>query len=346
MPSLISYILYRVATVMLLTVAIFFFIFRDLLIDKSDILPATAILALAFATILYILYDMLSKFQRELNRINEYLLDIKSPQKRSSLTKELSLINENLIEVLNSAKKREVDKRRYSAKLKLKNRQRSDMLSAIAHEFRNPISAIIGYAQTLHEDPTIPIELREKFLLKISNNGEKIEELLSRLLLWNNFESGERELHLNDFNIVTLAKEVKQTLEEKYKSRGVDIESTKEILIINADRTLIDIVLKNLVENALKYSQERVVIKIDKREISIIDRGIGIAPNEIEKVTKKFYRTELNSWDNSMGLGLAIVKTVLNLHNRTLKIESQKNIGSRFYFNLKEERELDENQNN
>ena len=317
---------------MLLATLVLFFLFKDLLIDSSNIFPMIALIALSFAIILYILYNILSKVQRELTRINDYLLDIKSPQNRECLTKELSLINKNLLEVVNSSKKREIDKRKYSAKLKLKNRQRSDMLSAIAHEFRNPISAIIGYAQTLHEDPNIPLPLREKFLLKISNNGEKIEELLSRLLLWNNFESGDTKLHLKDFDMVSLTKEVAQNLQEKYKNREIEIEKNLDTLIVNADRTLIDIVLKNLVENALKYSEDKVIIKIEDREISIIDRGIGIGEDELSKVTKKFYRTDLNSWDNSMGLGLAIVKTILNLHNIELNIESKKDVGSRFFF--------------
>ena len=332
MPSLISYIFYRIILFMFLAILVFFFLFKDLLIDSLNIYPLIAIITLSFAIILYILYTILSKVQRELIRINEYLLDIKSPQNRGCLTKELSLINKNLLEVLNSSKKREIDKRKYSAKLKLKNRQRSDMLSAIAHEFRNPISAIIGYAQTLHEDPNIPTLLRDKFLLKISNNGEKIEELLSRLLLWNNFESGDTKLHLREFNIILLIEEVAQSLKEKYKNRDIIIEKNLDNLMVTADKTLIDIVLKNLVENALKYSEDIVVIKLEDREVSIIDKGIGIVADELPKVTKKFYRTDLNSWDNSMGLGLAIVKTILALHNTDLHIESQKDVGSRFFF--------------
>jgi signal transduction histidine kinase len=102
--------------------------------------------------------------------------------------------------------------------------------------------------------------------------------------------------------------------------------------MVTADKTLIDIVLKNLVENALKYSEDIVVIKLEDREVSIIDKGIGIVADELPKVTKKFYRTDLNSWDNSMGLGLAIVKTILTLHNIELHIESQQGVGSRFFF--------------
>lgn len=320
---------------MSLSLVIFFFLFKDLFID-NNIYPVISIIALSFLIILYILYEALSKIQRELRRINDYLLDRKSPHKSICTTKEFSTINKNLVEILNSARQREIDKRKYSARLKLKNRQRSDMLSAIAHEFRNPISAIIGYSQTILDDPDIPTPLREKFLNKISNNGERIEELLSRLLLWNNFERGDIKLHINNFNILEMCKDIKQNLEDKYKNRVIKIEFNQDTnsAIVNADRTLIDIVIKNLVENALKYSNKDVIIEIDKNKISIIDKGIGISKNDLNKVTKKFYRTNKNSWNNSMGLGLAIVKTILNLHNTSLEIKSKEDIGSVFYFEL------------
>ena len=333
-PSLISYILLRVTILMSLSLVIFFFLFKDIFID-NNIYPVISIIALSFSMILYILYEALLKIQRELRRINDYLLDRKSPQKSICTTKEFSTINKNLVEVLNSAKQREIDKRKYNARLKLKNRQRSDMLSAIAHEFRNPISAIIGYSQTILDDPDIPTPLREKFLNKISNNGERIEELLSRLILWNNFERGETKLHINSFNILKIAQDIKQNLEDKYKNRTIQIKfNSKDNQIINGDKTLIDIVIKNLVENALKYSTKDVIIKIEQNRISIIDKGIGISKDDLNKVTKKFYRTNNNSWNNSMGLGLSIVKTILNLHNTTLEIESKENIGSIFSFEL------------
>jgi len=333
-PSLISYILLRVTILMSLSLVIFFFLFKDIFID-NNIYPVISIIALSFSMILYILYEALLKIQRELRRINDYLLDRKSPQKSICTTKEFSTINKNLVEVLNSAKQREIDKRKYNARLKLKNRQRSDMLSAIAHEFRNPISAIIGYSQTILDDPDIPTPLREKFLNKISNNGERIEELLSRLILWNNFERGETKLHINSFNILKIAQDIKQNLEDKYKNRTIQIKfNSKDNQIIDGDKTLIDIVIKNLVENALKYSTKDVIIKIEQNRISIIDKGIGISKDDLNKVTKKFYRTNNNSWNNSMGLGLSIVKTILNLHNTTLEIESKENIGSIFSFEL------------
>jgi len=279
---------------------------------------------------------MVLEIKKELKLLERYLSGIDTIDEKQGkidyLTKEFENINIKLIHLLRKIKKRNKKKRKYTAQIKLKNRQRSDMLSAIAHEFRNPIAAIMGYAQTLNDDDEIPPLLQKKFLNKIYNNGEKIEELLSRLLLWNRFESGEQKLQLSKFNLQLLAKDVALTLEEKYKTRKIVVSETP--LIIKADKALMDIVIKNLIENALKYSDETVVIEIENREFKVIDRGVGISDKNIDKVTKKFFRTDEHSWDNSMGLGLAIVKQILKLHNITLKIESQEDYGSTFSFRL------------
>jgi len=137
---------------------------------------------------------------------------------------------------------------------------------------------------------------------------------------------------LVDLNIYDLVREVISFLEDKYKDRRVVV--TNRSLIVDADRALIEIVLQNLIENALKYSNGDVFVDIRGRVISIRDSGIGISKDNIEKITKKFFRVNENSWDNSMGLGLAIVQQILILHKSRLDIESVEGVGSVFSFKL------------
>ncbi len=276
------------------------------------------------------------RVRRELKTLERYLSGVAEFENPSRSThffaREFEQINIKLIQILRKIKRKEKEKRKYTAKIKLKNRQRSDMLSAIAHEFRNPIAAIMGYAQTLIEDEDIPPTLRSKFLHKIYNNGDKIEELLSRLLLWNSFESGEQKLQMSKFDIRPLIREIGINLEDKYKGREINVAEGS--LIIHADKALMDIVIKNLIENALKYSKEAVEVSIVGRRIEVTDKGVGISAENIDKVTKKFFRTDEHSWDNSMGLGLAIVKQILKLHNTVLEIESEESRGSTFSFQI------------
>ena len=335
-PHFKEYVMARLVTIAV-SIFIVFSVLLLLFIEDTDmVLIAILLIALAFSFFIYAIARGAGRMQKELATINKYLSHIDKADemhyKARFFTQEFEDINHNLIKVLKASKKREDVKQRYNAKLKLKNRQRGDMISAIAHEFRNPIASIMGYAQTLEDDKDIPAALQEKFLNKIYNNGVKIEALLSRLVLWNKFESGEATLHPSSFDMYQLAFEVKTSLADKYSSREIRIEG--ESTMVKADRTLLELVLKNLIENALKYSKEEVIVHVQEERISVQDKGAGISESDISKVTKKFYRSGTHSWDNSMGLGLSIVKSILALHDSKLEIESEEEKGATFSFSL------------
>lgn len=335
-PSLTEYVIARLITIVIFVTTLYTLAIVLVPQEYQNILFHILLFILSQILLLTSVYVGAKRVRRELKNVERYLsgvgeFDNPNPSARF-FTREFENINLKLIQILRKIKNKDKEKRKYTAKIKLKNRQRSDMLSAIAHEFRNPIAAIMGYAQTLTEDEEIPSQLRTKFLHKIYNNGDKIEELLSRLLLWNSFESGEQKLQMSTFDIRPLIREIAINLEEKYKGRKINV--TEDQLVVHADKALMDIVIKNLIENALKYSRESIEVKIVGNEVCVIDKGVGISEENIEKVTKKFFRTEEHSWDNSMGLGLAIVKQILKLHNTVLKIESKENEGSTFSFEI------------
>ncbi len=331
-PSLSEYVIARLITLVIFVTFIFSFILIITPDEFKNIYFYITLFVASQILMLISVYYGTKRISKELKNVEDYLsgATIKPELSAHFFTREFENINEKLIQMLRKIQKKEKQKRKYNAKIKLKNRQRSDMLSAIAHEFRNPIASIMGYSQTLIEDEDIPKGLRVKFLAKIYNNGEKIEELLSRLLLWNRFESGSQKLQLSKFDLKSLAHEVALNLEDKYKNREITVEG--ESFVVKADRALMEIVLKNLIENALKYSKEVVMVKFENRRVSVIDHGVGISKENIDKVTKKFFRTDEHSWDNSMGLGLAIVKQILKLHNTVLEIESEEDRGSTFSF--------------
>jgi len=333
---MIQFMLLRISILAAVLLALFYILLTPLLSRGEDVGLAMALLAIAMGIVMLALYIEVKMVEKRLNAINESLRNLTTAKELfidgGSFTREFDDINKNLVKVLKSAKKRGYVKQKYSAKLKLKNRQRGEMISAIAHEFRNPISSIMGYAQTLHEDKNISRAIEEKFLEKIYNNGQKIEDLLSRLILWNKFESGETKLHMSSFSLYHLIEEVIASLEDRYKNRTIVIVGDDRT--VSADRTLIEIVLKNLIENAIKYSDDEIIVKISSDTISVIDSGIGISKSDITKVTKKFYRSDTHNWDNSMGLGLSIVKTILALHSTKLHIDSIEKEGSSFYFEI------------
>jgi signal transduction histidine kinase len=273
----------------------------------------------------------------DISRIKKYLDDISDKNYKSNLKVkyfheflEISLLLKNLVKKLD---KRDKQKRKHMAKLRLMNKQRNDILSSISHEFKNPVASIIGYAQTLQEDPEISLKVREKFLSKINSNGEKISQMLDRLALSVKLENGDISTNMTNFNLKDLCEEVVSNISSKYKDRDVSFSS--DIININADKTMIELVLTNLVDNALKYSEGRVELKVEDGYIYVKDNGIGIDASHIDKITGRFYRVEKNTWDNSMGIGLAMVSYILKVHDTSLEIKSERGNGSEFSFSIK-----------
>jgi len=285
----------------------------------------------------YMSNTMSKKIIEDIGRIKVYLDEISEKNYKANLKVkyfheflEISLLLKNLVKKLD---KRDRQKRKHMAKLRLMNKQRNDILSSISHEFKNPVASIIGYAQTLQDDPDIPLKVRTKFLSKINSNGEKISQMLDRLALSVKLENGDIPANMTKFNLKDLCEDVVTNISLKYRDR--DISFSAEKIKIKADKTMMELALTNLVDNALKYSESDVELRVEDGIVYVEDSGIGISADQIDKITKKFYRVEKNTWDNSMGIGLAMVSYILKLHSSELHIESEPAKGSTFSFDIR-----------
>jgi len=280
--------------------------------------------------------NMSQKVVYDIEQITNYLDEISNKNYKAIIkTKyfyeflQISLLLKNLVKKLSKSEKK---KSKHMAKLRLVNKQRNDILSALSHEFKNPVAAIMGYAQTIQEDSTMPQNIRDKFLSKISSNGEKISKMLDRLALSVKLENGDLTLKKSEFDLGALCAEVASNFASKYKDRDIVLKVEK--LMIFSDKTMLELVLDNLVDNALKYSSGDVIIALKDGNILVQDNGIGIKEEHLQKITNKFYRVDKNSWDNSMGLGLAMVSYVLRLLYSSLEITSEFTKGSIFSFSV------------
>ncbi len=284
----------------------------------------------------FVTFRLSQKIEREINKVTDTLDEISNKNYKSvvnaSFAKEFYEIESHIQKLATRLEKREKQKRKYTAKIRLISKQRSDIISAISHEFKNPIASVIGYAQTLLEDPDANKDIKERFLEKIVKNSQKISYMIDRLSLATKFENGDFTPMMSKFDIYALSLEIINNFRDKNPDRVFNISGAP--LMIEADKTMIEMVIINLIENAIKYSQNDISLKIEDNFLHVKDKGIGIAEDEIEKVTNKFYRSNTMSWDNSIGLGLAIVKHILSLHNTKLEIQSQPGHGSDFYFKL------------
>lgn len=297
----------------------------------------TIIFGLNILAGLYGAYIFSQKVRHEIDKIIENLQQIADKDYKISLSSHFCLeffeIANYLKKLAAKLEKRAKQKRKYTAKIKLISQQRSDVISAISHEFKNPIASIMGYAQTLLDDPHANPQIRERFLGKIVQNGQKISGMIDRLTLTTKFENGDFNTQNSTFDVVKMTQDIAQSFREKHHNRPI-VCTLPETFPITADRTMIEIVISNLIDNALKYSDDTIEIYLKEGSLHVKDNGVGIKEEEIEKVTQKFYRSNSHSWDNSMGLGLALVNYILKMHNSMLEIQSSLGVGSDFSFKL------------
>jgi signal transduction histidine kinase len=272
------------------------------------------------------------KIEAETREILEFLKTLTKQKKgnkiESTYSLEFNKITKLLTQVSETLAKRDKQKAKYTAKLKLSNRQKDDIISAISHEFKNPIAVINGYTQTLLDDKNINENIRNKFLQKIASNSDKLTFMIDRLRLSIKLDEGKQQNTFIKTDLKRLVQNQIDDLNSAYPKREIIFEG--ESISKEVDETLLGVAVINLIENALKYSQEKVEITLSKERISIKDYGIGINEKDIENITKKFYRVSSNGWNNSLGVGLSLVANIVKLHKFNLNIESVEHEGSVF----------------
>lgn len=308
--------------------------YTDKITDNFIKLTAQIFSFIAFFLIIGFLatYFISIKIKNETESILDFLtqLSVKRPtyKLKSRYTKEFYEITRLLNKVALKLSKKEKQKAKQTAKLKIANRQKDEIISALSHEFKNPIAIISGYSETIMNDDEMPELMKKKFLNKIHSNANKMSNIIDKLRLTLKFEEGKQELILSPCSIKKIIEDIVPDLKEKYKNREILIIG-KDISL-KVDETLISMAISNLVENALKYSEDEIIVELSNDSIIIKDKGIGLEARELEKIKHKFYRVSNNGWNNSLGLGLFIVQSILSLHKFSLEITSEFNKGSEF----------------
>lgn len=222
---------------------------------------------------------------------------------------------------------------------------RREFLGNVSHELKTPIFAILGFAETLLDGALEDERVRRAFVKKVRRNATRLGNLAEDLASVARIEMGELSMVLKPFNLNELIEEVIESLESLAADRNVAIRSAVQAGLppIMADRSRISQVLSNLIDNGIKYGRDGGQVEIIARtlpegsvKISIVDDGIGIAPEHIPRLTERFFRVEpsRSSKLGGTGLGLAIVKHILGAHDSQLMIESLLGSGSTFGFTL------------
>jgi two-component system phosphate regulon sensor histidine kinase PhoR len=238
-------------------------------------------------------------------------------------------------------KKKEIDE------LKEMATYRREFLGNVSHELKTPIFNIQGYVHTLLEGGLHDDEINKKFLKKSVKSINRMIVLVEDLEEINKLESGELKLKEESFNLFYLAKEVVDFMEHKaFENNSVITINTtlSKSARVKADKKRIRQVLINLIDNAIKYgNQKDGQIRVsfynfhDNYLVEVRDNGIGIPEENIKRVFERFYRTDQSrSRDKGgTGLGLAIVKHIIEAHRQTISVRSNIVEGTTFSFTLK-----------
>jgi signal transduction histidine kinase len=227
-----------------------------------------------------------------------------------------------------------------SEKLMELNEIKSQFLSDVSHELRTPLTAIKGYAGNLIDGIVGNIDERQgKYAERISANCDRLDRMINELLTLSRIEAGKIELRPTKISLYSLINDVVFEFSPIARKKSVSLAFDCPVdTIIIADGDRLKEILINLIDNAIKYthSEGNVSIYVQDKEkqviISVEDTGIGISPENFEKIFMRFARIQPKEKgdSNGVGIGLSIVKGFVELHNGKISVQSELDKGSQF----------------
>jgi signal transduction histidine kinase len=226
------------------------------------------------------------------------------------------------------------------------NRLKAELISTLAHEMRTPLTSIKGYATALlMEEATFGPETQREFLQFIDQECDVLQDLIQDLLESSIIDAGLLRLEPQPVRLPHLAKGVTDDMARRTRKHRFLLDFSEDLPILDADPDRVAQVLRNLLDNAVKYSPQGglVVVRVEAREnevvISVADQGVGIAPEHLSHLFEKFFRVKsaLGRHVVGSGLGLPIARTIVESHGGHIWAESQLGQGSTFYFTLPRE---------
>lgn len=219
---------------------------------------------------------------------------------------------------------------------------RKDFIANASHELKTPITIIRGFAETLHDNPELPLETTVDITGKIVRNCKRMTTLIKDLLTLTDIEHLP-ESRLIDCDLLSLVHDCIEMLHNVFPEAVVEVDVQDESAThMEADPNLMELALMNLIENAAKYSISPAKVKVSlKREgdtliLSVTDNGIGISPADLEHIFERFFTVNKAKSQKmgGSGLGLSIVETIVTKHLGTIAVQSEIDKGTTFTLRL------------
>ncbi len=231
------------------------------------------------------------------------------------------------------------------------NRAKSVFLAKMSHELRTPLNAIIGFSEVLESSAESLTERQKLFLRNINSSGEHLLNLINDILDLAKIEAGKMQLDVQQVPVMESLQSVERIMRGIALPRHIrlTLDVPPDLGTIEADAVKFKQIVYNLLSNAVKFSSDGGDVKmiarrlsgpesplrVESLQVSVADRGMGIAPENQQVVFDEFQQVErARHVAAGTGLGLALVKSFVQLHHGQIKLESSLGVGSTFTFTL------------
>ncbi len=234
---------------------------------------------------------------------------------------------------------------RQLSKLKQADGQRRELIANVSHDLRTPLTTLQGYLETiLRKSDELDEAEKQQYIETALQHSQRLGNLVSELFELARLDANETRPKLEAFSLPELVHDVIHKFWIMTSKRNISVETQfdQQLPFVYADLGLIERVIQNLLENAIRYTPDggKIIISLahadDAVTVQVKDNGCGIAEKELPLIFERFYRPEKSRQQSSggAGLGLAITKRILELHGSTIQAFSRINQGTEFRFHL------------
>ena len=213
---------------------------------------------------------------------------------------------------------------------------RKEFSANVSHELKTPLTSISGYAEIMKNGMVRPEDMK-KFSERIYNEASRLITLVEDIIKLSKLDEGEIEIEKEDVDLYELTREICSRLSPQANTRNVHVEVTGEPVVYHGIRQVLDEMIYNICENAIKYNKNGGSLSVwvgntlQGKKVIVTDTGIGIPEDQQERIFERFYRVDKSHSKETggTGLGLSIVKHGAMIHNAQIHVESEVGKGTK-----------------
>ena len=214
---------------------------------------------------------------------------------------------------------------------------RREFTANVSHELKTPLTSISGYAEIMKNGIAKPEDI-PRFAGHIYTESARLISLVDDIIQLSRLDELDQKMPREEVDLLALSREAADRLRERAEKRGIRITVSGDPAAVYGVRTLLEEMVYNLCENAVKYNAEHglVTVRVKKEAahitLTVADTGIGIPPEHQARIFERFYRVDKSHSKETggTGLGLSIVKNAAQYHNARISLESRPGEGSKF----------------